>query len=192
MRTIAESAVGLSLRLVLSHNGLPVYHPSSACTLQLFVMARRTVCDKPHLCSAGRLLIHVATKCATQHITVSWQASSATLWPALNPAVAALTFPQASVPRQQQKMNQQQQQHSSLQFQMMIECVVVSVWDDERRRLLGGTAGGSPALALAPAPAPAELCCVYWDNLSLEVTRRQQAASTGMPILALPALCFTV
>ena len=127
----------------------------------------------------------MATKCATQHITVSLPSGATTISSGPDPAVAALSSSRALLPCQQQQQ-QQQQQHTQVQCQMVIECVVVSVWDDERRRLLGCTAGRSPALD--PAPAPAELCCVYWDNLSVEITR-QPAASTGM--LFLPCLpCF--
>ena len=143
----------------------PVQHTSG------IHMARRTTCFKPYMCPAGRVLISVATKCATHHITVCLLANTTTVSPGLDPTAAAMSSSRALQP-------QQQQQQPQLQCQVVIECLVLSVWDDERRRLLGGNAGCRPALD--PALAPAELCCVYWDGLTAEVTR-QQAASTGRP-----------
>ena len=116
---------------------------------------------------AGGLLIKVNTKCATQHVTISLQSSSTTVSSGVDSATDASSSSKSSP-------QQQQQQHARVQLQMAVECVVVSMWDDERRRLLGG--------ASSSGMAPAELCCVYCDDLSLQVTR-QPAPSTGMPPL---------
>ncbi|KAL3150506.1 hypothetical protein ABBQ32_000324 [Trebouxia sp. C0010 RCD-2024] len=125
---------------------------------------------------ADRLIVQVETKCATQHITISQQITATTVFSGLDPPAAAapaalLSSAASEPPPPPPQQQQQQQRHVRVQCQVAIECVVLSVWDDERRRLLAGRAG--------KGPAPAELCCVYWDQLSLEVSR-QAALSTGM------------
>ena len=137
----------------------------------------------------------VETRCATQHLTLSLQddtapdspvyLTAAGLSPSQLPAQHQhqqqqqyhQPHQQQQQHRQQQPQQQQQQVQARLQCEVTIECVVVSVWDDERRRLLGGNAG--------TGAAPAELCCIYWDNLHLHLTR---LPNSGMPTLYLSSV----
>ena len=63
---------------------------------------------------------------------------------------------------------QQQQQQPKAAVHVAIECLVISVWDDEKGRLLGhaGKLG-----------RPAELCCIFWDHLHVSLDR---ALPTGL------------
>lgn len=161
------------------------------------------------VCTAGKLLLMVETCCATQHLSFSLQDDAAPVYPvdSVSPGFSPSQLPvqhqhrQYHQPEQQQHQNQeqqqlQQQQHPRLQHhqqqgkqqqpvparvqcQVVIECVVVSVWDDERQRLLSGSAGAGAA--------PAELCCIYWDSLDLHLTR---LPSSGTPTLHLGSLAI--
>ena len=108
------------------------------------------------------------SKCATQHITLSLHGDD----PPVAAAAAAVQSDVATAVTTAPHQQQQQTSDSQLHCHMVIECMVVSVWDDERRRLLGG-GGGQGA-------TPAELCCVYWDQLSVHLTRGR---STGLFVL---------
>ena len=113
-------------------------------------------------------MVAVQTKCASQHITVSVAHGQHTL-PSIEAEADALHAP--DFPSQQQQQ-QQQGSGSGVQLHVTIECLVISVWDDERRRLLGCHGQGSRA---------AELCCIYWDQLSLCLTRDPSAGQVLQP-----------
>ena len=116
---------------------------------------------------AGALMVAVQTKCASQHITVSVRQSHDALSSVESEADALHA---CDLPSHQQQHPQQQQHGCSspgVQLHVAIECLVISVWDDERRRLLGGGSQGSQGAA--------ELCCIYWDRLSLCFIRNPSA-----------------
>ena len=104
----------------------------------------------------------VDTKCASQHVRLSLQGSHHPS-PSADSGDAALLVP--AWPSQQQ----QQQGGAGMELQVAIECFVISVWDDERRRLLGGPSQGTSA----------ELCCICWDCLNLCLSR---LPSTGQKL----------
>lgn len=118
---------------------------------------------------AGAVMVAVQTKCASQHITVSVRQSHDTL---SSIESEADSFTARDLPSHQQQQQQQPHQHGcsspGVQLHVAVECLVISVWDDERRRLLGGRSQGSQGAA--------ELCCIYWDRLSLCFIR---TSSTG-------------
>ena len=123
---------------------------------------------------AGAMTVAVQIKCASQHITVSVRQSHDTSSPVESEADALHACDLPSHHHQQQQQ-QQQQQHGcgpGVQLHVAVECLVICVWDDERRRLLGGRSQGSGA---------AELCCIYWDHLSLSLIRGPSAGQALQP-----------
>ena len=74
---------------------------------------------------------------------------------------------------QQHEQQQQQQAEAGLHCQLLIECLVVSVWDDERGRLLGQASGGNQ---------PSELCCIYWDQLNISTDRALTTGYSNFPL----------
>ncbi len=124
----------------------------------------------------------VDTKCASQHVTLSLQGSHHPS-PSADSGDAALLVP-AWPSLQQQQQQQQQKGGAGMQLQVAIECLVISVWDDERRRLLGGPSQGRGG----------ELCCIWWDCLTLCLSRipsTGQKLHPSMPCHVTP-LSFTL
>ncbi|DBA79124.1 TPA: Protein argonaute-3, variant 2 [Trebouxia sp. C0004] len=110
---------------------------------------------KPGQHQAGNLVMTVDTNCASQHITLSLKGSH---HPSADSGDA--TWLEPAWPSQQQQQLQEEG-GAGMQLQVTIECLVISVWDDERRRLLGGPSQGRSA----------ELCCICWDCLTLCLSR---------------------
>ncbi len=102
----------------------------------------------------------VDTKCTTQHITLSLQGSHHPP-PSADSGDAAFLVPAWPSQQQQQQQQQHQEGGAEMQLQVAIERLVISVWDDERRQLLGGPSQGRSA----------ELCCICWDRLTLCLSR---------------------
>ena len=139
---------------------------------------RCSLCMTSYILFAGEFNVHVESRCATQHITFSSQGAVAQ--PKPQPQLAQQQLPQQQLQQQhqyelsqgQQQQEQRQQQHQQVavqaaapvRFQLAIECLVLSVWDDERSRLLGVEAG-------TEAKHCSELCCFYWDGLTATCIR---------------------
>ena len=114
---------------------------------------------------AGEFHMCVECRCATQHITFSSNPPMAQSQLHHQHQLHQQQQPQLDQPQlDQQHQHQQQPQrqvavHAPMHFQLAVECLVLSVWDDERSKLLGVRAGPE-------AKHCSELCCLYWDGLT--------------------------
>ena len=126
-------------------------------------------------------------RCASQHLTICLADSSAAERSSVPDPAQSATSTSASVAHMSQShqpiQEQEQQQHQQLQPQqpaavglqcrLLIECLVISVWDDERGRLLGCSKQGNQ---------PSELCCIYWDQLNISATRALTAGNYELTV----------
>ena len=79
---------------------------------------------------------------------------------------------------------------SAMQLDLWVPCLKVSLWDDERQRLMGSsptlapstsTPAASASTPAAAAPAAQEALCLYVDDLALSVGQ-QRTSSRGRSV----------
>lgn len=163
-----EAMLCLRRHLQASFSGIRLQHDHRHKT-----QALRIRCNG---CHAEGLLLKMEDRCASQHLIISvadapkpllGKPSSST---ARAPVDNCCTAQLGDASQQQQQ--QQQRPGGTLQCGLSVECLVISVWDDERRRLLGGGHRSS---------RPAELCRLYLDRLAVSANR---ALAPGACLLA--------
>lgn len=135
-------------------------------------MAVDSTCATQHITfqSTSHLLsAHATTAAATADTSSSWQGQQQQSQQQQQQHQQHLSQQLQQQSQQQQHQHQQhpQEQHEQqpvqvaapMLFEMAIDCFVLSVWDDERGRLLGAPSGPGKMHR-------AELCCIHWDDLT--------------------------